>query len=306
MTDLVFPDTIKIRHSELKNARQCPLKWWLRHYQGWWTDSRSSSSVLGTAWHTVCQFHFLAIQRFQQAGQEPDFDRVRAVGLAACRRAAVPETAPYEILEWMYLGYLEQYGLDEQWEIVAVEPTYEVRLLYPDGTPSRFVMPIHPDLVVRLRKHQMRIAVIDNKSTSQLLRKHDIDLDDQFGLYTWGLRRWWPDDPPLLPIINQVRTERLKRPMSLKERYARTESYRTPKELDEIEHDALATAEAMYTPANLTYPYSAPDPRTCGWACEFKELHIHTRKTGRNPDQMRSFLKATGFQQGGDPFASDR
>jgi len=298
--------TVKIRHSELKNARQCPLKWWLRHHQGWWTDSRSPSSALGTAWHTVSEYHFRAIQRFQQAGQEPDLDRVRAIGLGTCQRAAQGDSAVHETLEWMYLGYLEQYGLDEQWEIVAVEPTYDVRLLNPDGTPSRFVIPIHPDLIVRLRKHSGRIAVIDNKSTGQLLRRHDIDLDDQFGLYTWGLRRLWPDDPPLLPIINQVRTDRLKRPMSLKERFGRVESYRTPIELDEIEHDALATAEAMYTTANLEYPYSAPNPRSCGYSCEFKELHIAMRKTGRDPVRMRSFLHATGFQQGGDPFASDR
>jgi hypothetical protein len=123
----------------------------------------------------------------------------------------------------------------------------------------------------------------------------DIDLSDQFGLYTVAWRRLGRSIRGQL--VNQAKTKPLKRAMTMEERFVRTPSIRTAIELRNVELDAVRTIRAMLSPANVEAPYSAPDPRSCGWKCDFKEPHLKLRRMKPETDRAK-VLRAFGLEQG--------
>lgn len=281
------PKTKTVRHSELRAFRECPLKRkWV--WEDLWTREEAGVRSMGTAWHLVLQVHYTELQRQQQRwletadsirGFKPDTSAVEDLVWATID--SLPDSLDHDLLDWMYEGYREKWGFDESWEILHAEVTQEVPLLLPTGKPSRFRYRWTSDVVVRDRSMRNRVLVVDHKSTKQQMKKQfDVDLDDQFGLYMLAWKRLGLD--VLAPVCNQARTDRLKREMTIDERFARMYSHRTEAELREIELDALATAKAIYSKANQERPYSNPDPRVCSWKCDFKEVHLILRK---NPDQ---------------------
>jgi hypothetical protein len=198
-----------------------------------------------------------------------------------------------ETLRWMYEGYRAQFGFDPDWEIVAIENTLTAQL--GDLPGAKISKPVllntHEDLVVRDWSMGGRYVVIDHKSTARPLYQREIDLDDQFGLYQWArVSTGWD---VLAVICNQAKTDKLKRPMTLEERFNRVYSTRTKAELNAIRQDALDTVTAMQS----GLLYSNPNPRDCGWSCEFMDAHISIRKDRRGLDALPSILTARGFTQ---------
>lgn len=305
---------IVVRHSELKDGRQCPLKHRLRWIDGWVSDHQSDPSQLGTAWHAVLQRHYLMTQIQQQkygyqVWRRTVLEEVRLDNIGSFHGEVigqvwdffneVTETLTDEqdaTLRWMYEGYLERFGLDPDWEVLMVETDLTVPFIEPSGRKSaRFAYQFHADLVVRDHSLGGRVVVVDHKSTGQPLNQHDVDLDDQFGLYTWALGQLGYD--VIAPVCSQAKTQRLKRAMTIDERFVRINSFRTMVEQANIAADALRTAKRLYSKANLDEPDSAPNPRTCGWSCEFKEVHLMIRKSVRGREAAPAALLARGFTQ---------
>lgn len=306
---------IVVRHSELKDGRQCPLKHRLRWIDGWVSAHQSDPSQLGTAWHAVLQRHYLMIQIQQQKyGYQAWRSEIRRHSPEAAALIIEVETLGWqevdtqchasrglteeqtETLNWMYEGYTELYSLDPDWEVLMIETDLTVPFIEPSGRKSaRFAYQFHADLVVRDHSLGGRVVVVDHKSTGQPLNQHDVDLDDQFGLYTWALGQLGYD--VIAPVCSQAKTQRLKRAMTIDERFVRINSFRTMVEQANIAADALRTAKRLYSKANLDEPDSAPNPRTCGWSCEFKEVHLMIRKSVRGREAAPAALLARGFTQ---------
>lgn len=291
---------VVVRHSRLKDFRQCPLKHELTWNQRW-TGEPSLASQLGTAWHEVLESHYTEIRNQQREHLDTHPHRnlrnflLRTDPVEDRAWATIdkyPEFA--ETLDWMYEGYREQHGFDETWQILAIEEEIEAPLRDADGNPTRFVLQWHTDLLVRDLSTGY-IQVIDHKSTKEKLRQIDIDLDDQFGLYVLGWRRIGV--PAMIPVCNQARTEKLKRPMTLDERFARLNSYRTDIELHNIERDTVAACRALTSLDVQNDPYSAPDPRVCGWRCSVKEIHMIMRKSKDPWEVVPSVMESKGFYQ---------
>jgi hypothetical protein len=299
-----FPDPIIVRHSELADFRHCPLKHKLGWVEGWHDPEREARGArsLGTSWHAVLQARYEELQRCAATGEQPDEEHINDMVFDVL--TGVPEEEK-ETLWWMYDGYVETYGLDSEWEILAVEQTMRVPFHDEDDQPLLIDDPrtdtVRPvlyewtsDILVRWRA--MRgVFVVDNKSTSQPLGQTDIDLSDQFGLYTVAWQR--RGTKVRGQVVNQTKTKQLKRPMALDERNVRGMSIRTPTELRNIELDAVATIRAMYSVANIDRPYSAPDPRSCGWKCDFKEAHLQMRRM-KDPKKIDGMFHARGFERG--------
>lgn len=288
-------DLTVVRHSEMADFRQCPLKWWL----AWvcqWRNGDSAASSLGTAWHEVMAHHFEEIQRWQQRGENPPKDWLGAVSVIEYFK----ETPHYDTLVWMYEGYLEKWGASPEWEIIEFESTQQVEIMpgiWYEWTTD-----------VLVEDHRLRkLRVVDHKSTSNQLRKIDADLSDQTGLYVKAqtLRGRAVADG----LINQARTSKLKRPMTLEERYAQISTYRSPTELDNIWDDAKATIrDILRWRESGETPYSAPDPRICSWKCDYVETHLILRKTPRHKWEQRlgPLMRTRGFEQKEAPRGSDR
>lgn len=302
-----MPKTV-IRHSRLRDFRRCPLKEKMKWQDGWHSPKVSEASALGSAWHEVMAAHYNKIKEIQREvgyarwheygqtdaeGLDPD-NRVEEAAIAVIEDLVLSEEHR-DTLQWMYRGYYDLYDLDIDWEILVVEREFEAQLLGPSGKPSGFWLQWHTDLMVRDHSMGGKVLVIDNKSTAAPVGQNDIDLDDQYGLYVWGARTLGYN--VIAPVANQAKTKQLKRPMTLDERFVRTFSYRTHIEQNNIMADALATMKAMTSAANRRLPYSNPDPRTCGWSCEFLDAHLAARKDPRGYDVLNSLLPARGFTQ---------
>jgi hypothetical protein len=292
------PEPRVVRHSAMADFRQCPFKWWLKWVKGWQPAGPSDASSLGVIWHHVMAAHYREIQRWQKRGETAPKDWLGAVSVIEGYKS----TRFYETLQWMYEGYLDKHGSDDQWEVLAVELTQTVQmrpgLLYEWTS----------DILVR--DHSITgspLRVVDNKSSGNQLGKGEIDLSDQLGLYVKA-QQLTTTDRITDGVWNQARTKKLVRAMTLDERYQRMTSYKPQVELDNIWADAVDVAEVMITREDQTKsPYSAPDPRVCSWKCDYKEEHLILRKTPREKWDRRlaPLMRTAGFRQGEVPRGSD-
>lgn len=290
-------EPVVVRHSEIADFRHCPLKHRLAWVEGWWSPAREAGGArdLGTVWHAAMKVRYSLIKDGQT-----DEDLIEEA-VADEIEEANPEMR--ETLWWMYEGYVEKYGLDPDLEILSVEETLRVPLydederplvIEVDGVRRPVLYSWTTDVLARSRIYR-GLMVMDHKSTSQPLGKMDIDLSDQFGLYTVAWRRLGENIRGQL--VNQVKTKQLKRPMTLDERFDRVPSIRTKVELRNIELDAVDTIYAMLSPRNRRRAYSNPDPRSCGWKCDFKEPHLRMRRN-TDPRKVPTILRSFGLEQG--------
>jgi len=303
--------TITVSYSELDSYRQCPLKHSLGYLNLWTREQKEGSPLArGSLWHLVMQTHYDTIRRLRVSDtrfhldgrptflEHPSKAKTQEI-LEACIRAVTPllvntatgeQDEDQELIAWMYAGYLEQYGIDEGWELLGVERASSVRLLTERGGKSRFLLKYKIDLVIRdLAVGQ--IKVVDHKSASNFSRPTEIAIDDQFGLYTWAYHAD-TGKRPLSIIRSDARTQRNKSPMRLEDRFRRVETFRSDKELANIALDAYRTAKQAYTPGALVHSNPAPD--RCVWRCDFLEPHIAMRKGLARPDVV---LRDYGFYQ---------
>lgn len=276
---------IIISFSQLDAFKQCPHKEQLA-YRDRWTTAKDETTAAGrgTMWHKILDAHYSAIKA------DEDHEAATKAKFTEFRRAGKdPDTL--DLLEWMYTGYLERYGRDEEWQILAIEHRAQVALRYPSGRRSRFILKMIIDLVVRDRNTNM-IWLVDHKSHAVIPRDKELDLDDQFGLYTWGLRQL--GKKPFGSVYSTARTKRNKvKPQTLDERFDRHLMTRTDHELDTIAAEALATARTMFGPHNYGERHTNSD--TCRWRCDFTEACLIGRKQG--PERERRFLLDVGFKQ---------
>lgn len=325
-----------VSFSELTTARQCDLKHELAYVERWSKEPPVDSPLTkGTAWHAVQEIHYNTIKKYQQDGRNTPTGRV--LGEAALHVEQFLEDQPDEIAEliwWMYVGYVDLYGADEGWRILAVEHNAVCRLPTPSGRASQFALKIKVDLIVAdITRGKPKIWIVDHKSGKNLPGEKELDLDDQFGLYTWGLRSM--GKKVFGQLHNAARTQRNRgdfpdvvqayeakkaagekagpKPVgqTLAERFKRTPMSKTEIELDTIAVEAYQTARDRYrqqaeteyrrkraangkTPTKVAIePPRSTDPDTCRWKCDFTEQCL----AGRKGLEMRPFLQDKGFRQ---------
>ena len=283
--------------SEVDTARQCLHKHDLGYKQRWKRPTTSPALAKGTLWHEVLETHYLelmATQPGQHEGVEymPDtrLDRaVAAVKPLLFTPGGDPLNEVAELVAWMYAGYIESYGIDEQWRILGVEYATEVWLPTLTGARSMFRLKLKIDLVVRQDGH---IWVVDHKSGRDLPTKKQLDINDQFALYMWALRQL--GKPVFGSLHNAARTQRNKDPNTqpLDKRFSRTRLTRTDVELDTVAREAYQMLRAAWAIPIGQAPRS-PSDDLCKWRCDFLEPCLF----GRKGNDERRMLEELGFVQ---------
>jgi hypothetical protein len=288
-----------VSYSELDTYRQCPLKHTWAYKERWKKPAITDGALAkGSLWHLILEDHYNVIKN----GGDLQDAELAVAGYFTDERSGVT-TETQELMEWMYHGYVEQYGSDPNWEILAVEYPFVINLPDPAGAASPYDIKGKIDLVVRNRDNGT-IWVVDHKSGANLPDQMDLEIDDQFGLYVWALNQPGHDKwTPTGAIHNAARTTRnvadkpgyvgKSQPQTLDQRHRRTYLNRADVELKAIALDAWAVASNAYPTTDDRPLYSSPDPRQCGWKCDFKEVHLLARK-GKNPQQA---LSEYGFVQ---------
>lgn len=292
-----------VSYSELSSFRQCPLKHALEYKQRWTKPVEPETPLSkGSLWHLVMQTHYGVLRRAQEVfGRRIHEGAEERAALGAAYTATRPllvneetgeQNPDQELVEWMYDGYVARWGADRNWLVIAMEHAIELPLLTEQRRPSpKYRIKMKLDLVVKDREG--KLWVVDHKSCYRLPYKNELDLDDQFGLYTWAMRRI--GHPVIGSMHSASRTFRTKgdaegkKVMPTEDRFSRTPIYRSDIELDNLALDAHRVAKAL---GAMGHPYSAPDPNQCGWKCQFKEAHLLMRK-GIAP---RTALTDLGFR----------
>jgi hypothetical protein len=327
-----------VSFSELTTARQCPLKHELAYVERWSKEpARDSPLTKGTLWHAVLEIHYNTIREFQQSGGFTIGNGVTGtLGTAAGRVERFLEDVDEDLADliwWMYQGHVELYGADEGWKILAVEHNAVCRLPTASGRASQFELKIKIDLIVAdITRRKAQIWVVDHKSGKNLPGKKELDLDDQFGLYTWGLRSMgrkvfgqihsaarttrnlgdFPEKVDTWSLKKAAGEKAGAKPktQTLEERFQRTLMAKTDIELDSIAREAYQTARSRYAEQadierarkraanqgkslqNIEPPRHT-DTDTCRWKCDYTEQCL----AGRKGIEMRPFLYDVGFRQ---------
>ncbi len=273
-----------VSYSELRDGRQCLLKHHLSWVEGWTPQIEAAPLSKGRLFHDVMQAHYNALAVYG------DYQTAAERVLYACEDDEIRS-----LVEWMYEGYLEAYGDDEDWEILAVEEAREVWLPTATGARSGFRLKVRFDLLVR--DQQDRVWLVDHKTGSRFPSEIALDLQDQDSLYQWALERVWV--PVYGVIYNLCRTQRNKGPMALEDRFKRIPIYRTQTQLANTAIDAWRTAKRI---SAAKYPERATDSERCIRMCSFTEACLHGRKGG----DMEDFLSSQGFtKRNGNGHASE-
>lgn len=307
-------EPIVVSYSELDTYRQCPLKHQLAYKERWKKPQREGSALFkGSMWHNVMEDHYLYLMEQWDSGMitadtHPfDEDHLAAAKETTRRHVIDPETGGYinedaELIDWMYEGHLEHYGLDLEWTPVAVEYPFQLKLINPEnGRPSQYQLKGKIDMVMR---HNLTglLWIMDHKSGANLPSQMDLEIDDQFGLYSWAMRQLgWPIAGSIHSAARTKRNladfpgyEGKSKPQALEDRYRRTLLNRSVEEVEQVAADAYAVARNAYPPKSKMLPlYSSPDPRQCGWKCDFKEVHL----MGRQGIPYQESLETSGFVQ---------
>lgn len=270
-----------VSFSELSDARQCPHKHELNYKERWQSPTTKPALSRGTLWHKVMEQHYLG----HKAGNLKQ-GMANALALLSSKDGDVTEEQ--DLVYWMYSGYLELYGDDPQWEVLAVEHTSEIWLPTVNGGRSNYKLKIKIDLIVRWKG---KIWIIDHKSGKDLPKDKELALDDQFGLYVWGMRAM--GKKVFGAMHNAARTQRNKTPgQTIESRFSRTLMNRTQAELDVIAVEAYKTMRRIYQiPAGEAE--RSPNPDQCTWKCDFLEPCL----AGRKGIDERVFLSEKGFVQ---------
>lgn len=293
-----------VSYSELSTFRDCPLKHFLA-YRRRYTKPVAEMSPLdkGSNWHSIMEDHFKVIRDFARVfgGRIPINQEAQALqeALQAVAWRFLPEdgseqTEMQELMEWMYRGYVAKWGANREWKILGVEQHAELPLPGEPGDPVTFLFKAKIDLIVFDWESGTR-RVIDHKSCSDLPTQMALELDDQFGLYCWLMRQLGkPVDGAIHMAARTTRnkgdypdcTNKNARAQTLEQRFAKSYVNHPDKELDNIAIDAYNAARAAYPfPGERTARYSSPDPRQCGWKCDFKDPHLAARR-GRDIDKV--------------------
>lgn len=278
--------TIVVSYSELSDFRQCPAK----HKWGWQDrlvkDPASGTPMhKGTAWHALMEAHynnqpedspFQLLASWEEQGWDSDY---------------------IDLLTWMYRGYLQRWGNDNQWDVEAVEQKLTHPLTVADNGEEIW-LGMTLDLLV---KDQGRRWLVDHKSHGVIPKHNNLGLHEQFGLYSWVLRQ--RGERPFGVIYNSAcstwnkgdqkafRGEPLKgteREKSMDARYDRYRMNRTDAELDMIAAEAAATAKLAYSRHN--HHERHPDPELCIRKCSFTEACLLGRRTGDNERTIQALI----------------
>jgi hypothetical protein len=321
-----------VSYSELASYRQCPLKHHLEYNQRWTKEQRPDGALAkGSAWHLVMEDHYRAMQLAQDGKHEPADRWAKAVMAGRKRLHSMRNDLNYDLLVWMYDGYIKQWKDEAKtWHIEAVERKFVAelpRIDNGDDVGSKIGIKVRLDVLV-YDTETGGYWIVDHKSGADLPIQQDLEIDDQFGLYTAILRDLGIDvmgaihnaartkmnqgdepdfaaktermveardamekGPERTELSRKIGSRRNSKPQTLEQRFSRTYLNRTNQELESIKKDAAAVAAVMTWPGLPLF--SSPNPRSCGWMCSFKEAHL-TMREGRPMEQT---MREYGFEQ---------
>lgn len=276
----------------------CQLKFKLQYASGLFTPP-SRRLVLGSAYHALMQGHYESFRDSDTRKEPRSLDDARYRGAQRLREYRLGEGRAHidqkmiDQLRWMYQGYCERWGTDAAMDrFVIIDEKRIVPILTHKGI--KVFLQVTADLIGHHREWD-RWLLIDHKTASsrdaakEVVAKEN-QLDPQRALYAACYSLFGPKAgriPIFAAYHNVIRTDQLKRPMTMEERFARTPVFYNEIELRNIwDETKIVVRKAVEINLGIGDIYSSPDPTQCGWKCSFVQSHLTSRATGRNVVQV--------------------
>lgn len=175
--------------SERSLFRRCPQAWWWRYRDGLSLSGDKADALwFGTGIH-IALAEWYGQER--KRGKHPADTFKRWCG-NEIREVRAARDSEFDDVKWedaaelgedMLEGYVREYGKDEQWDVIAVEQPFRIKVLR-GGKPIAISASTF-DGVVRDASDSNRCYLLEHKTASQIQLPY-LELDDQAGLY-WAV-----------------------------------------------------------------------------------------------------------------------
>lgn len=174
---------LKVSPSEISKFRRCRRSWALNYYYRWGVDPQrapaTSAALLGTRIHASLEAYY-GYEIHPGRALEVIYDHERAK-----RPDAEAElTKEQDLAMIMVNGYVDwaaETGIDEEYDVVAVERAVEVPIVLSNGDTA--IVTGKLDQIVR-RKYDGALCVRDWKSVGTLHKADLLVLDEQMRIYS--------------------------------------------------------------------------------------------------------------------------
>jgi hypothetical protein len=294
---------LKVSPSEISTFRRCRRKWALKYFWGWTPKEQpaTSAALLGTRIHAALEAYYghnidpcsaLGVIYDHEREQRPD--------------AEVALTAEQDWAMIMVSGYLDwaaETGVDEEYDVIAVERAVEVPLILSSGEMA--IVSGKLDQIVR-RQMDGAVCLRDWKTVGTLHKADLLVLDEQMRIYSAlltiaseGMR---VDGALYAMLLRSKRTARANGPFyeQVHISYNGAEHHnmllRLKGVLDDMERVTRQLSGGLVDHRVAAYPNPMTD--RCGWDCsEFKLICPMFDDKSRVEDALR----ANYVQQ--DPYA---
>jgi hypothetical protein len=198
--NVVADNVIRVRNSERGTLDRCPQQWWWAWRDGLRPKETAKPLWFGTAIHEALAHYYAPglkrrkdfIDKFREsADMEAEYMRVNV--------GSLDEDAFVEartLGEVMLNGYVEQYGRDRDWDVIATEQTFSLRIPMYKGSddtdspilmqylatlPDHFLLNGTFDGVYRDRRDK-KIKLMEHKTAATISTGH-LPMDNQAGTY---------------------------------------------------------------------------------------------------------------------------
>lgn len=276
-TEIEIEEVPHTSWSEIDTARHCLRKHHLRYKGDRWQLKEDAEPLRrGSSGHKLMELLY-----------DLDFtgtpiERSKRVD-GRIKELAAEADPDAERLEWMFQGYWQAYGYgDPMWSEHVEAAELEFLVPLPDVGLGPLNLKGIIDLVVWINN---KLWVVDHKFSSRPIKPVDTEMADQWTLYCWALRQL--GYPVFGSIHNYVKTEKLKRKMTMEERFQRIPIHRSDRELESVA--AEATVQAHLAKMDNGAPRSPGE--FCVRRCDFLDVCIADRRYG--PEMAENVLQVT-------------
>jgi len=194
VTQILDPNELIVTTSSRSAFRRCPLpqKWYWQYVMGYKEKNVADALFFGIGVHeALAEWYLLGRKR----GPHPadTFAKWHGDEVREIRANYADRDSEYGIDEAKYEnsldlgismleGYIDEYGRDPDWSVIAIERPFKVRVI-KDGKVIAYFMSTW-DGVYRDRRDD-RIYLMEHKTAAQIQLAY-LELDDQGGIY-WAL-----------------------------------------------------------------------------------------------------------------------
>lgn len=269
---------LRVSPSEISKFRRCRRSWALTYYYKWGVDPMrapaTSAALLGTRIHAALEAYY-----------GYDIDPVSALGVIyehECNKRPDAEEELTGERAWamtMVSGYLDwamETGIDQEYDVVAVERAVESPILLSNGEMA--IVTGKLDQIIR-RKFDGALCVRDWKSVGTMHKADLLVLDEQMRIYSALLTRasdgMRVDGALFAMLLRSKRTARAKGPFyeQVHISYNGADHDSTIRRLQGVLDDmdrVIRQLNAGSDHRTAAYPHPMTD--RCGWDCSFTHM----------------------------------